>query len=87
MCFLFWSPWLKGPSKEEILGPQVILEIPLTILASESYQLTYLKPLAAESVVMGSSQIARSWCRVEAVMIMADGQTLLSEFTVPVPNI
>ena len=78
---------LKGPSKEEILGPQVILEIPLTILASESYQLTYLKPLAAESVVMGSSQIARSWGRLEAVMIMADGQTLLSEFTVPVPNI
>jgi hypothetical protein len=36
---------------------------------------------------MGSSQIARSWGRLEAVMIMADGQTLLSEFTVPVPNI
>lgn len=78
---------MEGPSKEEFLRPQVILEFPLLIPTSESYQLTYSKLLSAENVVVGSSQIGRSWGRLEAVMIMADGQTLLWEFTVPVPSI
>ncbi|CAI9637189.1 unnamed protein product [Alternaria burnsii] len=48
---------------------------------------SHSRALSTENVVLGSSQIARSWGRSEAVMIMADGQTLFWEFTVPVPNI